>query len=92
MHSNSVAAYRAIEDSLPQSRRRVFRVVWEHYPLTRQDIAEQLGVPINQVTGRVKELLETGKIEECGSVLSPTNRPRALLVPTAAERQLEFAL
>ena len=92
MHQNSISAYRAIESELPKSQRRVFNQIAKHWPITRQDIAARLQVPINQVTGRVRELIESGAIEESGDAVADTGKRRALLVPAKREKQLELPL
>lgn len=92
MHKNSLEAYCAIEAELPDKSKKVFAVVVNHCPITRQDIAARLSVPINQVTGRVKELLDSGVIEEKGKIKTDTGRSRSLLVVTARETQLEMDL
>lgn len=78
-HENSLSAYDSILDRLPQSRARVFQVIAIRGPLTRADIAERMQIPINRVTGRVKELLEEGLVIECGTQKSHNSPARALL-------------
>ncbi len=78
-HRNSQAAYKSILESLPVARREVLRTINKHQPVTRQAAAEIMGVPINCVTGRVRELLEANLCHESGDILGEGNRPRALL-------------
>ncbi len=65
MHQNSLEAYESIKP-LNERQQRVMNVMRGKMPLTRQDIAFLLKWEINQVTGRVRELLDMKKIEECG--------------------------
>lgn len=79
MHPNSIETYKGILDRLPDRRAAVFRVIAAHGPLTRNDIAEILCVPINEVTGRVDELRKAELVREGAKVKTKTNRPRSLL-------------
>lgn len=79
IHANSLETYKGILDRLPDSRAKVFRVIASRGPLTRNDIEEILEVPINEVTGRVKELLNDDLVREGAKVKTKTNRPRSLL-------------
>ena len=85
IHANSLDAYDSIIDSLPKSRARVMRVIVERKAVTRHEISEILGVPINCVTGRVRELLDDNLIIEGWSVKSVSGKPRALLSPKIAQ-------
>lgn len=82
IHANSIETYKAIADDLAPARRKVFMVVTELWPVTRQALSVSSGIPINAVTGRVRELIDLGHLVEQGTVLSDTGKPRALLVPT----------
>lgn len=90
MHSNSLAAYESIIDKLPKSQAQVFACVAQsRIPLTRQDVARILGWEINRVTGRVKELIETRRLEEHGEVVIG-GRPRATLRVRPKTKGLEY--
>lgn len=79
MHANSLSAYDAITNRLPDSRAAVFRVIAQQKGISRQRIAEVLERPINEVTGRVKELLTDGLVIESGEEKTESGRTRALL-------------
>lgn len=79
-HAHSRIAYRSIDTIRGPACRKVYRAIMDNAPATRQDVAEILGWPINCVTGRVRELLDSNYIEERGSVRVGA-RPRALLGP-----------
>jgi predicted HTH transcriptional regulator len=94
MHQNSVDAYKSIRESLSEKQTKVLAIVERNPFITRQSVAERLGWQINQVTGRVKELLLVGAIEESGKIIV-NGRSRAILVPrrpkpVAAEVQRQF--
>ena len=78
-HDNSLEAYEALHGALGQRQAFVYHVITCHGPVTRQQIAEHLEVPINQVTGRVRELIDKNLIHE-GDNDYTTGRPRATLV------------
>ena len=67
IHSNSRAAMAAIAPVTGACRIEVLRVIRENQPITRQDIAVNLGWEINRVTGRVRELLDKNNIIEAGN-------------------------
>lgn len=79
VHANSVETYKAIIDRLPKARAAVMRAIAERGPITRNEVAELLRLPINRVTGRVCELRDAGLIVECGTMRTLDDRPRALL-------------
>jgi predicted ArsR family transcriptional regulator len=89
MHSNSLKAYNDIIDGIGGKRREVLDVIIRLGEATRQDIGEDLGWPINAVTGRVTELLELGAIDEVGTDRS-SGRPRAILGLSYEASQLDL--
>lgn len=91
MHSNSISAYNQMVDSIKGKRREVLNVVIRNKRVTRQDIARIMGKPINEVTGRVKELLEIGAIDEVG-VDTSSGRSRAILGLSFETAQLDLQL
>ena len=79
---NSLKTYRALqaEGYLPPKEAEIFNLFNPQTRLTRQQIVEFYGIPINCVTGRVKTLLEKGKLVEDGNRIDPhTHKPQALL-------------
>jgi DNA-binding MarR family transcriptional regulator len=68
-------AYRSIEDELGERQMQVLGVVSVLHVACNLDIADQLNLPINSVTPRVKELREKGLIVEHSRAICPqTNR------------------
>ena len=67
IHSNSLDAIAAITPVTGQARIEVLKVIRDKQPITRQDIAANLGWEINRVTGRVRELLDKNNIIEAGN-------------------------
>jgi chromosome segregation and condensation protein ScpB len=78
MHQNSLVAHDSIEQTKIGARDKVFSCICANQGVTRQQLAIILGWPINRVTGRVKELLDAGQIEERGTEMVG-GRPRARL-------------
>lgn len=58
-HTSSLA-FASIQKRLGAKQQQVYRVIEKHQPITNEGIAEILGLPINQVTGRVTELTQFG--------------------------------
>lgn len=79
MHLNSLDAHDGIAKTKPAARETVFKAICAHPGRSRQGIADLLVWPINRVTGRVKELLESGAIVESGTQRVSGSRRRALL-------------
>ena len=46
VHANSVETYKAIIDRLPKARAAVMRAIAERGPITRNEVAELLRLPI----------------------------------------------
>ena len=67
IHENSLEAMASIAPVTGQARIEVLKVIKENQPITRQDIAANLGWEINRVTGRVRELLDKNNIIEAGN-------------------------
>lgn len=91
MHSNSISAYNEMVETIKGKRRDVLDVIIRNKAVTRQDIARIMGKPINEVTGRVKELLEMGAIDEVG-VDTSSGRSRAILGLSFETAQLDLQL
>lgn len=91
MHSNSINAYNEMVNTITGKRREVLDVIIRHQNVTRQEIARILSKPINEITGRVKELLEMGAIDEVG-VDRSSGRSRAVLGLSYEMTQLDLYL
>jgi Mn-dependent DtxR family transcriptional regulator len=81
MHTNSIQTYNILkaEGKLSPKREKVYKAIKFMGKCTNKMIAKFLNVPINEVTGRVKELTEAGKVKEAGKINCPlTNKPNAL--------------
>ena len=59
--------YNFTPDELGARQKAVYDCVAEHGPMSNKQIADKQGVPINCVTGRVKENRDMGFIEEYGT-------------------------
>jgi len=71
-------SYRTLDD-LGDRQKQVLDCIRRCGPATNKDIAKTLGLPINCITSRVKELRDAGVVEVCGSRYDDfTNRTVAL--------------
>lgn len=91
MHSNSISAYNEMVETIKGKRREVLDVIIRNKAVTRQDISRIMNKPINEITGRVKELLEMGAIDEVGVDIS-SGRSRAILGLSFETAQLDLQL
>ena len=91
MHSNSISAYNEMVETIKGKRREVLDVIIRNKAVTRQDISRIMNKPINEITGRVKELLEMGAIDEVG-VDTSSGRSRAILGLSCETAQLDLQL
>lgn len=81
MHENSLETYASIVDGLPKKRATVFQFLRKQPGITRNGVSRGLAWPINNVTGRVKELLDVGLLYEHGIIYTKAGKPRAKLWP-----------
>lgn len=65
---NRNTSFHLLAEQLPDKRKRVFEVIENLNKPTAQQIADHLNIPINQVTGRIKELRDLKLVIECGSL------------------------
>lgn len=79
MHINSLRTWDAIQEALPKARAKVMAELCRHSPCTRQELSAVTGIPINCVTGRVRELVEVGLIYEEGDRRGESGKPQAIL-------------
>jgi DNA-binding MarR family transcriptional regulator len=81
VHANSIQTYNTLktQGKLSPKRERVYKAVHFMGKCTNKQIAKFLNVPINEVTGRVAELVKAGMIKEAGTVKCLiSNKPNAL--------------
>ena len=78
-------------ETIKGKRREVLDVIIRNKAVTRQDISRIMNKPINEITGRVKELLEMGAIDEVG-VDTSSGRSRAILGLSFETAQLDLQL
>jgi predicted transcriptional regulator len=81
MHTNSIQTYRGLKANkqLSPKRQKVYDAIKTMGKATNKEIASFMGIPINEVTGRVSELVQSGKIKEAGTAICViTGKPNAL--------------
>jgi DNA-binding MarR family transcriptional regulator len=74
----SLFAYEQAKDNLGEKQRQVLSAIRQIGKCTDKHIAAFLGWPINRVTPRRNELVESGHVIECGVVKNEYNRPVTL--------------
>lgn len=72
-HTNSIKAYHTLND-LGKRQRDVYEVIHSKGLICNVDIAYELRLPINSITGRTNELVKLGLIEEGKRSKGPTGR------------------
>ena len=77
IHENSLTAYVSIAPELTKRQKEVLEVFRDGELHTDIDVARKLGLEINQVTGRIAELIKKGELVENGQVYV-NGRPRRL--------------
>lgn len=63
----SISAYKAIQDKLTPRQQQVLEVLERFGKASNQQIADNLGMPINRITGRVNELVKLQRVEQAGT-------------------------
>lgn len=75
IQQTSIQAYLNNIDKLGFKQNQVLKVISSKHAVCNQEIAEKLGWAINSVTGRTRELVEAGYVEEAYKDKYPkTNR------------------
>lgn len=74
----SIESYWMLEEEggLTRRQRQVYEAIRENNSMTNKEIAAYLGWPINSVTGRVRELVQIGKVYSIGRVYDDKTRRR----------------
>ncbi|MGH1372956.1 MAG: hypothetical protein ACRBBW_13030 [Cellvibrionaceae bacterium] len=87
----SLAAYIEENDSgkAAQDRCTLLRKINQYPGVTRKELSEVTGMPINVVTPRIRELLDSNTLKEDGCARDPlTRRPSNLLYLNLSARDL----
>lgn len=85
-------AYQQIVDTLPEKRAKVYQAIKELGVCTALNIAFFLHVPINEVTGRVRELKDSYLILEAGTVRNKLTKKFNTLYKIPKEIEVQKAL
>ena len=65
----SIESYREFsEEQLGDRQRKVYECIRWNNQMTNRQIADELGWPINSVTGRVRELVQMGMVYSLGRI------------------------
>lgn len=81
-------AYRSILEKLPDCRKKVWFAFCELKKATSQEVAAHLGIPINQVTGRIKEMVELGNLKTCGTKINSKTGKKNTLYCVSVDNSL----
>ncbi len=68
MRDTSLDAYDSIRDELSRRQFQVFEVLGKVGVMSNRQLSVELGLPINQITGRTRELIKAGQIYEYDKV------------------------
>lgn len=63
IQQTSILAYQSLQD-LGTRQKTVYNVIEYAGSICNMDIADQLQLPVNQITGRTKELVDIGLVEQ----------------------------
>jgi DNA-binding Lrp family transcriptional regulator len=55
-------AYYSIIEKLPQKRKRIFELLKTYAPTSNYNLSKYTGIPINEITGRINELVKLGVV------------------------------
>jgi len=90
IQETSRMAYQSIEGELGRKQAQVFEFMLNaNKPVCNLDIAKGLGIPINTVTPRVKELRLKGEVEEWGKETNPFTRRKVIYwIPRRGQKTL----
>lgn len=73
-----VKAYREIQNKLPKRHNQVLSIL-KTGNYTAQEIADKLNLPINCITGRIRELYMSGKVCEKGIKINPITKRKVVI-------------
>ncbi len=68
MQTTSLDAYESIQAELPHRQFQVFEALGKIGVMSNRQLSVELGLPINQITGRTRELIKAGQIYEYDKV------------------------
>lgn len=74
IQQTSIEAYEIIFDDLGSRQKVVYEIIEEYNNVCNQDISMILGLPINSVTPRVKELRDMGFVVQSGFKVNDIGR------------------
>ncbi|KKN10334.1 hypothetical protein LCGC14_1037720 [marine sediment metagenome] len=69
MQQTSLDAYEGIKPELPGRKERVLNALGSIGPMSNAQLSVELDIPINQVTGRTRELVRAGRVYAYDKVL-----------------------
>lgn len=78
MHENSLITYETILNSSNVIKKKIVEYLIKNNQSTRQQLSQDLHLPINTICGRVNELLKTNIVKENG-VEYFEKRPRSII-------------
>ena len=93
MQTTSLSAYDSILADLPRRKRQVYEVLARLGPMSNMQIAIELNLPINYITGRTNSLVKDGLVREYDKTLDLiSNMPviRWSVVPINTQLKLTY--
>lgn len=73
IRDTSIIAYHNMDD-IGERQKEVYRCISMMGQACNIEISEELGLPINSITGRTRELVKKGYVEKLGKKMSPTGK------------------
>lgn len=69
MQQTSLDAYESIKPELPGRKEQVLNALGSIGPMSNKELSIMLNLPINQITGRTRELVKAGRVYKYDKVL-----------------------
>lgn len=84
--TTSVEVYKQLVEGgvLPPMRRAVYKELYKHGPLTRNQVADTIGMVRNDCSTRLRELRVEGRVREVGEIKCPITGNEVLLYDVTA--------
>jgi len=91
MQTTSLDAYESIRNELSRRQFQVFEILGKIGVMSNRQLSVELGLPINQITGRTNELIKAGQIYEYDKVkdlITGRTVIRWAVIPTSKQLSL----
>ena len=93
MRDTQLDAYDSIQNELSRRQFQVFEVLGRIGVMSNRQLSVELGLPINQITGRTNELIKAGQIYEYDKVkdlITGRTVIRWAVVPVSQQLKIKY--